>query len=222
MYLCFTPRENWDTSSWKWTNKFGTDTLLKLISIYEVAGCSVACERKWRQKGIGRNRAQLFVIDKPWLHVSCDSRGNEFFVFVCVFLCVYGSSCSTSLPLQSPTMTTLTLTSLQCCWITALASEVNFSTLTICIWVTELIQPTQHCCSALTTGSHRLKMLLRRLRISVQHQPTLVKKSCQIHPWITLQHIGGVVLSVVSCCTLSGTMSWNRFSIIVSLGLSHH
>lgn len=71
---------------------------------------------------------------KLQLHVSCDSRGQRIHLVYFFFF-----SCLSSLPLHSLAMTMLTVTSLQCCWNTALVSRVNSST----EWVTKLIQMTQ-------------------------------------------------------------------------------
>lgn len=78
--------------------------------------------------------ACLFVVincNSTWavIHEARESIWCIFFFF----------SCLSSLPLHSLAMTMLTVTSLQCCWNTALVSRVNSST----EWVTKLIQMTQ-------------------------------------------------------------------------------
>lgn len=146
---------------------------------------------------------------KLWLHVSCDSRGRRI-QSVCCFLFLPAQTLFLRSGLQW-----LTMTSLQSCCNTASASWVNPVTFTICMSNYTDRNDTGLYCSAFVTGClcHSTRMLLKRLKISARHQPTLVHKSCQMHSLITFLHLRGCAFWICTVgmarCALSGFIEWD-------------
>lgn len=126
-------------------------------------------------------------------------------------------SCSSSLPLQLHRVRTLPLISLQGCWITALASKVDPGSPAICVWVTEPVETTQRYCLAFAAASQSPRMLQGRLKISVQHQPTLWSTDAAKHWFIIL----------VGAClgpwddNIALKISLNLFSVFKALLFTH-